>query len=146
MAGSTSILSRRTLVLVGALIFCLGNLRIRAEDAAPSAESSNQTTTATTPSPALSDDQMKSLVAPIALYPDELLSQILVASTYPLEVVQAYQWLQQHPELKGHELTEAAAKENWDPSVQALVAFPDVMKRMTQDVTWMTHLGNAFLA
>jgi hypothetical protein len=85
-------------------------------------------------------------VAPIALYPDELLSQVLVASTYPLEVVQAYQWLQQHPELKGHDLTDAAAKQSWDPSVQALVAFPDLLKRMSQDVTWITNLGNAFLA
>jgi hypothetical protein len=86
------------------------------------------------------------LVAPIALYPDELVSQILVASTYPLEVVQAYQWMQQHPELKGADLTKAAQGQNWDPSVQALTAFPDLLKRLNQDVTWLTNLGNAFLA
>jgi uncharacterized membrane protein YgcG len=86
------------------------------------------------------------MVAPIALYPDELVSQVLVASTYPLEVVQAYQWMQGHPELKGKALTTAAQQQSWDASVQALVAFPDVMKRMNQDVTWTTNLGNAFLA
>ena len=96
--------------------------------------------------PALSPQQIDSLVAPIALYPDELLTQILVASTYPLEIVQAYQWMQQHPELKGKDLTTAAQEQNWDPSVQALVAFPDIMKRLNQDVSWTTNLGNAFLA
>ena len=107
------------------------------------AEATAQATQAT---PALTQDQINSLVAPIALYPDELVSQILVASTYPLEIVQAYQWTQQHPELKGQDLTGAAQKQSWDPSVQALVAFPGVLKRMNQDVTWTTNLGNAFLA
>jgi hypothetical protein len=86
------------------------------------------------------------LVAPIALYPDTLLSQILVASTYPLEVVEAQQWLQQNPTLKGQALVDAAQKQNWDPSVQALVVFPDVLARLNQDVRWTTDLGNAFLA
>jgi hypothetical protein len=105
-----------------------------------------EATEASAQSPALTSDQINSLVAPIALYPDELVSQILVASTYPLEIVQAYQWIQQHPELKGQDLTSAAQKQNWDPSIQALVAFPDVLKRMNQDITWTTNLGNAFLA
>lgn len=91
-------------------------------------------------------EQLEALVAPIALYPDELLSQILVASTYPLEVVQAGQWLQQNSQLQGQALTDAAAQQNWDPSVQALVPFPDVLTRLNSDVTWMTDLGNAFLA
>jgi len=96
--------------------------------------------------PPMSAEQIDSLIAPIALYPDELVSQILVAATYPLEIVQAYQWLGQHSDLKGQELTAAAQKQNWDPSIQALVAFPDVMKRLNQDITWTTNLGNAFLA
>ena len=66
-------------------------------------------------------------MAPIALYPDTLLSQILAASTYPIEVVEAQQWLQQHRDLKGQALMNEAQKQNWDPSVQALVAFPDVL-------------------
>ena len=94
----------------------------------------------------LSPDQLDDLVAPIALYPDPLLSQIMVAATYPLEIVQAYQWLQRNPGLNGPALTEAAQQQNWDPSVQALVVFPDVLKRLNDDVTWTTNLGNAFLA
>jgi len=96
--------------------------------------------------PALTLEQLEILVAPIALYPDPLLSQVLVASTYPLELVQAYQWLQQHPELQGQARKDAAAQQSWDPSVQALVLFPDVIKRLNADVTWTTNLGNAFLA
>jgi hypothetical protein len=98
------------------------------------------------PGQALTPDQLNDLVAPIALYPDPLLSQVLVASTYPLEVVQAYQWLQRNPGISGPALTQAAQQENWDPSVQALVLLPDVIKRLNDDVTWTTNLGNAFLA
>jgi hypothetical protein len=94
----------------------------------------------------LTADQLTDLVAPIALYPDGLLSQVLVASTYPLEVVEAQQWLQGNPTLSGTQLTEAAKQQPWDPSVQALVAFPDVLKRLNQDIRWTTDLGNAFLA
>ncbi len=94
----------------------------------------------------LSPEQLESLTAPIALYPDSLLSQVLVASTYPLEVVEAQQWLQQNGSLTGTALTDAAKTQNWDPSVQALVAFPDVIKRLNEDVRWTTDVGNAFLA
>ena len=94
----------------------------------------------------LAAEQLDDLVAPIALYPDALLSQVLVASTYPLEVVEAQQWLQRNGNLKGQQLTEAARQQNWDASVQALVAFPDVLAKMNQDVQWTTALGNAFLA
>jgi Protein of unknown function (DUF3300) len=98
------------------------------------------------PGQTLSPDQLDGLVAPIALYPDPLVSQILVASTYPLEVVQAYQWIGRNPGLSGPALTQGAQEQNWDPSVQALVIFPDVMKRLNEDVTWTSDLGNAFLA
>ena len=70
----------------------------------------------------------------------------MVAATYPLEVVQAYQWVQRNPGLNGPALTQAAQQQNWDASVQALVVFPDVLKRLNDDVTWTTNLGNAFLA
>jgi hypothetical protein len=98
------------------------------------------------PSQALAPDQLDDLVAPIALYPDPLISQILVASTYPLELVQASQWLQRSPGLTGAALTQAAEQQNWDPSIQALVVFPDLVKRLNQDITWTTNLGNAFLS
>jgi hypothetical protein len=94
----------------------------------------------------LSPEQLESLVAPIALYADSLLSQVLVASTYPLEVVEAQQWLDQNKALTGTVLTDAAKKQSWDPSIQALVAFPQVIKRLNEDVRWTPDLGNAFLA
>ena len=95
--------------------------------------------------PLLAPNQLDGLVAPVALYPDPLISQVLVASTYPLEVVEAYQWLQRNPGLTGPALTQGAAAQNWDPSVQALVMFPEVLKRLNEDVAWTTNLGNAFL-
>jgi hypothetical protein len=101
---------------------------------------------AISPQPALSPQQLEDLVAPIALYPDTLLSEILAASTYPLEVVEAQQWIQRTAKLSGRKLMEEAQHQNWDPSVQALVAFPDVLARLNQDVRWTTDLGNAFLA
>ena len=94
----------------------------------------------------LSQGQLESLVAPIALYPDPILSQALVASTYPLEIVEAGRWLSQHSNLTGKALADAAAKQPWDASVQALVMLPDVLKRLDQDVGWTSDLGNAFLA
>jgi hypothetical protein len=98
------------------------------------------------PAQTLPPQQLEDLVAPIALYPDNLLSEILAASTYPLEVVEAQQWLQLNRNLTGQKLMEAAQRQNWDPSVQALVAFPDVLARLNQDIRWTTDLGNAFLA
>ena len=93
-----------------------------------------------------SSEQLDSLVAPVALYPDPILSQLLVASTYPLEIVEAGRWLKQHPNLKGQALADAVRQQKWDASVQALVALPDVLGRLDQDVSWTSDLGNAFLA
>jgi Protein of unknown function (DUF3300) len=98
------------------------------------------------PAPPLTEQQLENLLAPVALYPDTLLSEILAASTYPIEVVEAQQWLEKNKHLKGQKLMDEAKKQNWDPSVQALVAFPDVLARLNQDVRWTTDLGNAFLA
>jgi len=96
--------------------------------------------------PRLSAQDLGNLVAPIALYPDMLLSEVLAASTYPLELTQAEQWMQHNQGLRGQQLIDAAKQQNWDPSVQALVAFPDVMNLLTRDIQWTTDLGNAFLA
>lgn len=93
----------------------------------------------------LTNDQLDSLVAPVALYPDPLLAQALAASTYPLELVQAQQWLKKNEKLKGDALTKAVEKQKWDPSVQATAVVPDLLKRLTEDITWTQNLGNAFL-
>jgi hypothetical protein len=94
----------------------------------------------------LSPQQLETLVAPVALYPDNLLSQVLVASTYPLEIVEANQWLQQNGNLSGQQLVNAARQQPWDASIQAMVMFPDVLGRLASNVQWTTDLGNAFLA
>ncbi len=92
------------------------------------------------------NDQLDSLVAPIALYPDPLLSQTLVASTYPHEIIQLQQWLQKHKDLKGKALTDAVMKQGWDASIQAMAQLPDVVKQLAENIKWTTDLGNAFLA
>jgi Protein of unknown function (DUF3300) len=91
-------------------------------------------------------DQLDSLVAPIALYPDPLLSQTLVASTYPLEIIQLQQWLLKNKNLKDKALADAVKKQDWDPSIQAMAALPDVVKQLAENIKWTTDLGNAFLA
>jgi hypothetical protein len=106
--------------------------------------------TAQQPAPAdaatIPADQLDSLVAPIALYPDPLLAQVLAASTYPIEIVQLQQWLTKNPGLKDEALTKAVEQQPWDASVQALAGMPDVVKRLSDDIQWTTNLGNAFLA
>src|SRR5262245_37638812 len=96
--------------------------------------------------PKIPDDQLDSLVAPIALYPDPLLAQVLAASTYPLELIQLNQWLGKHKDLKDKALADAVQKEGWDASVQGLAGLPDVVKRLSDDIKCTTDLGNAFLA
>jgi len=130
----------RTVAAAGVLFVPLGTTLALAQEAQPAAPAQQAA-----PRSTLTPQQLDNLVAPLALYPDPLLSQVLVAATYPLEVVEASQWLQQNRQLTGTALIDAAKQQNWDPSVQALVSFPDVMTRMNQDVRWTTDLGNAFL-
>lgn len=94
----------------------------------------------------LAADQLDSLVAPVALYPDPLLAQTLAASTYPLEVIQLQQWMANNSYLRDQALADAVEKQPWDPSVQAMATFPDVVKLLSDNIAWMTGLGNAFLA
>jgi hypothetical protein len=135
MKRANSPFSAMRAVLCAALLLALGGALLSAQQP-PQLPPPGQT---------LAPDQLDDLVAPIALYPDPLVSQVLVAATYPLELVQASQWLQRNPGFTGAALTEAAQQQNWDPSIQALVVFPDLVKRLNQDITWTTNLGNAFL-
>src|SRR5437773_839434 len=112
------------------------------------AQSQVMTTTTNEPPPVekIPPDQLDSLVAPIALYSDPLLAQTLAASTYPLEILPLQQWMERNKNLTGKALADAVAKQPWDPSVQGLVEFPDVVQRTAGNVQWTTDLGNAFLA
>src|SRR5215471_12911575 len=94
----------------------------------------------------LKPQQLDALVAPIALYPDSLLAQVLMASTYPLEVAQADRWVNDNKNLKGDALKDAAEKQTWDDSVKALVATPDVLSMMSSKLDWTQKLGDAVLA
>ena len=91
-------------------------------------------------------EELDQLLAPIALYEDSLLAQILMASTYPLEVVQATRWAKQNESLKGDALTTALEQQDWDPSVKSLVNFPQVLQMMSEKLDWTQKLGDAFLA
>lgn len=109
-------------------------------------ETQPQPATPAEEAPKIPNDQLDSLVAPIALYPDPLLAQTLAASTYPLEIIQLQQWMQQNKTLKDKALADAVAKQKWDPSVQAMAGIPDAVQRLAGNIQWTTDLGNAFLA
>ncbi len=98
------------------------------------------------PSKAFSQEQLDQLLAPVALYPDSLLTQIFMASTYPLEVVKATNWVKHNKDLKGDALTAALEKQEWDPSVKSLVNFPQILDMMSDKLDWTQKLGDAFLA
>ena len=90
--------------------------------------------------------ELDQMMAPIALYPDPLLSQVLMAATYPLEVIEAARWSNANPGLKGDAAVQAVGNQNWDASVKSLVAFPQVLQTMDQKIDWTERLGDAFLA
>ena len=89
-------------------------------------------------------EQLQQLVAPIALYPDSLVAQILAASTFPEQVVEADRWVQDHPDLKGDALAKAVDQQPWDPSIKALTAFPSVLGNMDKNLSWTSSLGDAY--
>jgi uncharacterized membrane protein YgcG len=89
-------------------------------------------------------EQLHQLVAPIALYPDSLVAQILAAATFPDQVVEADRWVQAHPDLKGDALAQAVDQQTWDPSVKALAAFPSVLGNMDKNLSWTSSLGDAY--
>jgi len=96
--------------------------------------------------PADKQQELDQLLAPIALYPDALVAQILMASTYPLEVVEAARWTKEHPNVKEKALEDEMQKQTWDESVKALTAVPQVLKQMNENLSWTQKLGDAFLA
>jgi Protein of unknown function (DUF3300) len=93
-----------------------------------------------------SQAELDQLLAPIALYPDTVLSQVLIAATYPIEIIQADRWARANTGVKGADAVKLVENKDWDPSVKALVAFPDILQRMSDDVDWTQKLGDAFLS
>tara|TARA_R110000744_G_scaffold96621_2_gene186713 strand:+ start:2769 stop:4172 length:1404 start_codon:yes stop_codon:yes gene_type:complete len=89
--------------------------------------------------------ELEQMLAPIALYPDTLLTHILIATTYPIEVVDAERWLNKNSQLSAQSLADAAENQDWDASIKALLPFPNVLKKLSEDLHWMRNLGDAFL-
>ena len=139
------------------ILLCVGSPTsiLMAENAAQPATAAPATPAAAAPASApagadasdkLTQEQIDQLVAPIALYPDDLLTQLLMASTYPLEIVQADRWVKANKDLKGDALDKALEAQTWDPSVKALVAFPDTLAMMSEKLDITSKLGDAFIA
>src|SRR4030095_767374 len=134
-------ISRQFTAMMCSILLVAGGAQSEAQ-----AQEQKQAATTEEPAPKIPNDQLDSLVAPIALYQDALLAQVLAASTYPLEIVQLQQFLAKHKDLKDKALADAVMKQNWDPSIQAMAALPEVVKRLSHDIKWTTDLGNAVLA
>jgi hypothetical protein len=125
----------------------LGGAAARCEEPAkPAPPASKAAPAAAAAKPAFKPEEIEQLVAPIALYPDSLVSQILMASTYPFEVVEASRWVKANKDLKGDKLTAELEKKTWDPSVKSLVNFPQVLTMMEEKLESTQKLGDAFLA
>lgn len=128
------------LLIVSVAYFSPGRFVALAQEPSPPA------VTPTEAAPKIPNDQLDALVAPIALYPDPLLSQTLVACTYPLEIVLLQQWLEKNKNLKDKAFTDAVQKQTWDPSIQAMASLPEVVKKLADNISWASDLGNAFLS
>src|SRR5256885_5269256 len=129
--------SRRVLTIIAVALMVLSSVAtersVQAQDVAQATQSAP-----------LDAAALQQLVAPIALYPDALVAQILAASTYPTEIVEADRWMQSHPNLKGEELANEVDKQPWDPSVKALTQFPSVLENMDKNLSWTSSLGDAY--
>ena len=140
----------RSCALAAALMFAFSpSMAEQSQAVAASGVSASTTPDAAAAKPAtktFSQQDLDQLLAPIALYPDALLAQMLMASTYPLEVVQAARWVKDYPKVTGKALEDAMEKMSWDPSVKALTAVPQVLQQMNDKLDWMQKLGDAFLA
>jgi Protein of unknown function (DUF3300) len=131
-----------TCILAAAVILELSPLQVRlyGQDSAPPPDQAPSEQ----PAPAkLTPQQLRQLVAPIALFPDALVAQILAASAYPTQIVEAERFLEQNPNLKGKELGDAVDQQAWDPSVKSLCQFPSVLANMDKDLSWTSELGDA---
>jgi hypothetical protein len=129
-------------VLAVLLCCLLVQFTAQAEFYGPQNQSSEQSPAATAQQ---SPQELQQLVAPIALYPDALVAQILAASTYPTQIVEAERWMQRHSNLKGDELAKEVDKQDWDPSVKAMTQFPSVLENMDKNLSWTSSLGEAYV-
>jgi Protein of unknown function (DUF3300) len=138
-------------VISAALVIAMGASAQQQAAPAPAAATQAPATPAAAPNAsgaaaAFTKEQLEQIVAPMALYPDPVVSQMLMASTYPLEIVQAARWVKANPGMKEKALEEGLKQHEWADSVKSLCAFPDVLKQMDENLDWTQDLGDAFLA
>ncbi len=133
------------LCVLGTLIFSLIQLANAQQHSEHSSSVQQDSSQFTAPPDAFTQAELEQILAPIALYPDTLLSHILIAATYPLEVVQAARWRASNKDLSEQQVANAIEDKNWDPSVKALVPFHDLLQRLNTDLDWLQNLGQAFL-
>src|SRR3982074_1211689 len=137
-------MNMKILKQVSTAVLCLSLIQFSAQaDSYASMGQSNDQAPA--PAAKQSAKDLQQLVAPIALYPDALVAQILAASTYPTQIVEAERWMQRHPDLKGDALAKEVDKQNWDPSVKAMAQFPSVLENMDKNLSWTSSLGEAYV-
>jgi hypothetical protein len=127
-------------------VFLAGTAAVDAQTPAPAPAAAPAANGNANRTPPFKKEELEAIVAPIALYPDALLAQIFMASTYPLEVVEAARWSKEHPDVKGDAVAGAVQSQTWDPSVKSLCAFPSVLENMNNKIDWTQKLGDAFLA
>jgi hypothetical protein len=132
-------LSKRLLILL--LSSLLVRSTAQADSYDPAGQSGEQSPA---PAPQQSPEELQQLVAPIALYPDALVAQILAAATYPTQIVEADRWIESHSDLKGEKLAKEVDKQPWDPSVKALAQFPSVLENMDKNLSWTSSVGDAY--
>jgi uncharacterized protein DUF3300 len=128
-------------ILIVLLCYILAQFTVQAEASGPPGQGNEQSPT---PPARLSLQELQQLVAPIALYPDALVAEVLAASMYPTEIVEADRWMQDHSDLKGEKLADEVNKQSWDPSVKALTQFPSVLENMDKNLSWTSTLGDAY--
>ncbi|HEY6123844.1 MAG TPA: DUF3300 domain-containing protein, partial [Steroidobacteraceae bacterium] len=138
---------KRALAICGTVVvtvFIAGTAAVGQTPAPATAAPAAQGTANKTPP--FKKEELEAIVAPIALYPDALLAQIFMASTYPLEIVEAARWSKANPSVTGDAVAGAVQSQTWDPSVKSLCAFPTVLEKMNEKIDWTQKLGDAFLA
>src|SRR6202044_1403435 len=137
--------SERILILLVSSTLVLGTLQTGCASEAEQSETAPQVPTdpLSAPVPQQSTQELDQLVAPIALYPDPMVAQILAAATHPTQIVEADRWLQQHANLKGDALGKAVDEQSWDPGVKALTQFPGLLAMMDKNLSWTSSLGEA---
>jgi len=137
---------RMPLLCIVSAVLCLSAASGFAQGESPPAPAPSAAEAQSAKQAVFNQEQLDQMLAPIALYPDALLAQVLMAATYPGEVAEAVTWSKANPKAQGDDAVKQVAKQPWDPSVQALVAFPQVLVVLGQDPLWVQRLGDAFLA